>query len=196
MNIVRSFACLVLLGLLLGGLSLSAHAQDAPADAPGYVNPAIIEGWFDARPNVEINLTGALLGMVAAATDDSEPELSGLLRRIEGIYVRVYTDSLLTRPTDLRNIDALADRLSSQGWQTVVRVRDGEDNVNIQLKTRDDDAILGLFVMANDSDGERVFVNIVGDIRPEEITRIGQAFDIDPLKDVPVSDDNNDDTPD
>ncbi len=182
----------LLLGALLGLMIGPARAQDALTDNPGYVNPNTIESWFEARPNIEINLQGALLRMVAQAADDSEPELSGLLSRIEGIYVRGYTDSTITARRDRSGeISRLTDRLQGEGWETVVRIRDEGDDVNVSLRMTDE-AIAGLLVMVNDAEGEHIFINIVGDIRPEELGRIGRGLNIDPLKNLPATSNAND----
>ncbi|MEX0601036.1 MAG: DUF4252 domain-containing protein, partial [Rhodothermales bacterium] len=75
-----------------------------------------------------------------------------------------------------------AKELEAQGWETVVRVREEDQRVNVYMKVRDD-VIAGLVVMVLEPDDEEgaVFVNIVGDINPEQIGRIGRALDIDPL---------------
>lgn len=186
MTTLRSLFRPLLLALVLVLLALPARAQDNLASNPGYVDPSLIEGWFDAQPNIEINLRGALLRMVADATDESEPELSGLLGRIQGIYVRGYTDSAVTRRGNLRQgLDRLTGRLRSDGWETIVRVREDEEDINIQLRMNGDEAIAGLMVLVNSSDAEHIFINIVGDIRPEELGRIGRSFNIDPLKELP-----------
>ena len=77
----------------------------------------------------------------------------------------------------------MIDNLKSQGWETVVRVREDGEDVNIQLKTRDN-AIAGLVVLVTESGGESVFINIVGNISPKEIGRLGRALNIDPLEDL------------
>jgi hypothetical protein len=47
----------------------------------------------------------------------------------------------------------------------------------------DGDRILGLAVMFVDpADGSAGFINVVGDITPEDVGRIGRTFDIDALE--------------
>ena len=172
---------LLLIALLLCNLARLAQAQDALENDPGYVSARTVESWFDAPPQVEINVKGVLLEMVAEASRESNPELTDLLSKLKAIQVRVFDADVRQRDTFERQTAALIDNLTSQGWETFVRVREDDENVNIQLKTQDN-AIAGMVVLVTESEGESVFINIVGDISPKEIGRLGRALDIDPLK--------------
>ena len=44
------------------------------------------------------------------------------------------------------------------------------------------EAVEGIAVTVLSGDGEAVFVNIVGDIRPQQIAEVGERLNIDPLK--------------
>lgn len=179
---------LLFLSLLLGSLAVTARAQDVLEHDPGYVSARTVESWFDAPPHVEINLKGVLLEMVAEAvaetSSESNPELIDLLSKLKAIQVRVFAVGDQQLSAIERQTTAFADRLASQGWETVVRVREDGEQVNIQLKLREE-AIAGLVVLVTEPEGESVFVNLVGDISPKEIGRLGRALDIDPLKDLP-----------
>lgn len=166
--------CLLLIGLLAG--APAARGQNALEDEPGYVNPKTIESWFDARPNVEVNLKGSLLRMVVEATKEKKPKVSGLLDRVKAIQVRIFPSDSTRRDAIAARSDQLLDRLEADGWETVVRTREDGENVDIHLKTRGDDAISGLIVLVNEPGEESVFVNIVGDISPEEIGRLGGSL--------------------
>ena len=180
-----------LLSLLLCSLAYPAQGQDALESDPGYVSARTVEGWFDDLPRVEINVKGVLLEMAveavraaAEADDEIDPEIADLLGKLKAIQVRVFESDVRQRDDVERQTSALAGRLASEGWETVVRVREDGEDVNIQLKTRDG-AIAGLVVLVTEAEGESVFINIVGDISPQDVGRLGRALDIDPLKDVP-----------
>ena len=65
-----------------------------------------------------------------------------------------------------------------------MRVRDDEEHVHVYVRVNDE-VIAGMMVMVISSDdGETYFLNIVGDINPEQIGRIGRRFDIEPLDDM------------
>ena len=177
-------AALLLLCLVLWGAP--AKAQEALSREPGYVDVAVIDTWFDAPPSVEVNIQGALMRMVASASQNSNPELAGMLGKLKAIQVRGFSTEGAQRSAIVQRTSRLADRLQGQGWETVLRVREEDEDVSVQLKMRGE-TIAGLVVMATEAEGESFFINIVGDISPEQIGRLGQALDIDPLKDLPDS---------
>jgi len=57
-----------------------------------------------------------------------------------------------------------------------------DQNVGVYLKTRDKDTVQGLVVVAMDGNNAAVFVNVVGDIKPEQLSMLGERLHIDPLK--------------
>ena len=181
----------ILFSILLAGLlttaAAPAGAQDLRND-PGYLDLESIEGWFSEEPWLEVNIRGALLKLITEASKNEDPELTSLLGKLKAIEVRGYPLSPSQFKDISRRTSTLSKQLESRGWETVVRVRErtGEDEqVNIYLKTNKN-VIAGLVVMVLQPDDEEgaVFVNIVGDIDPAEIGRIGRKFNIDPLEDL------------
>jgi hypothetical protein len=171
--------------LLAGGLLLAAPsravAQDRLEDDPGYVDFSLIEGWFGTEATIEVNIRGALLRLVAGASEHEDPELASMLRRLKAIQVRGFSLRRSSYRDAEDHMSDMADRLEARGWDTVVRVREPDERVDMYIKTRGD-AIAGLMVLVVDAaDDESVFINIVGEIDPEEIGRIGRTFDIGPL---------------
>jgi len=167
-------------------LTGTSIAQDLSED-PGYLDLQDVEEWFDAEPWLEVNIKGALLRLVAEASRYEDPDLTDLLNKLKAIQVRGYSLSH-SRYDDIKNrTAALARRLEDQGWDTVARVRDRDERVDIYVKVHDD-AIAGMIVMVLEpgSDDGSVFVNIVGDIQPEQIGRIGSKFNIGPLQGTTV----------
>lgn len=176
--------------LMIGSLSLAfaaaptgAHAQDALRGDPGYLDLSTVEGWFEAEPWLEVNIRGALLNLIVEASrSEEEPELTDLLSKLKAIEVRGYRLTPAMFDDISRRTGQLARDLQNQGWETVVRVREEQEQANVFLKT-DGRTIAGLVVMVvnpSDDDGA-VFVNIVGDIDPADVGRIGRKFNIEPL---------------
>ena len=65
-----------------------------------------------------------------------------------------------------------------------VREQPNGDDVQIYAKMRGEEAIEGLVVTVIEGNHEVVLVNIVGDIKPEQIATLAERFNIDPLKKV------------
>jgi hypothetical protein len=170
----------------------AGHAQSADDDL-GYVIPQVVEGWCDEPPTVEVNLSGTLLKMATQTTDETAEEddpgqeqATALMKRLSAIHVRIFEnadasmDALETRTTEL------TERLGQRGWETVARIREPDEQVSVQLRPRGEDTVAGLVVLVNDGeDDESIFVNIVGDISPEELGQLTGSIDgLDDLGDL------------
>lgn len=148
-----------------------------------------LDGFFERPAKVEVNLRGGLLGLAAAATQDSEPELSTLIRSLNAITVRVYSLDA-ARPGLDGQVTSLFDALEADGWYTMVRVRsdpadaqdleEGEepDDGDVWVYVRDrDDAFDGLAVVALDrAEGDAAFVHIDGLITADDVGRLTTRF--------------------
>lgn len=175
---VVTFVVVAALGACLPN---SAQAQDARDSDDMDITQ--IESWFDDAPKLEVNVRGALLRMVAEASKYEDPELSELLQGLRAIQVRGFDVRGNAREFRRRS-DEFGDRLEARGWETVVRVRDDEEQVNMYLLTREG-VIDGMVVLAVDEDDdEAVVVNIVGNIDPEQVGRIGRKFNLGVLDDL------------
>lgn len=187
-NSIRSMWAIRCVLPMLACIMMVAPAAGQDADLrsePGYLDLASIDGWFDQEPWLEVNVKGALLNLVTEASRGEDPELSTLLERLKAIEVRGYPLTPEQFDDIGRRTGELARHLEERGWDTIVRVREREERVNIYMKMNGD-AIAGLVVMVLEPDDEEgaVFVNIVGEIDPEQIGKIGQKFNIDPLSDI------------
>ena len=173
-------------GLVMLIATGAAWAQELEDD-PGYVDLDQFEGWFDEEPSIIVNIKGALLRLVAEASRYEDPELADLLYKLKAVQVRGFDLSYADFRGVERRTRAFAKTLDARGWDTVVLVRDDDDeHVHVHVRV-DDGVIAGMMVMVvSTDDDESVFLNIVGEINPEQIGRIGRKFDIDPLDDVVV----------
>ena len=172
--------------LLASGLSLAlAVAARAAETDPGYIDIGQLmpsaKGQF-----VEVNLSPALLRFAAKIAAHQEPEAAELMANLKRIRINVVGLDDSNRAGTIEKIESVRRNLETQGWTQMVTVRekDGGDNVDIHVKQRGDDAIDGLVVTVIDHKGEAVFVNIVGNISADQLSKIADKFDIEPLKHV------------
>jgi hypothetical protein len=85
----------------------------------------------------------------------------------------------------LAQVEAVRAKLNGMGWQKAVSVRDAKgDNVDVHVNLRGDESIEGLVVTVLSGKGEIVLVNIVGSIRPEQLSKLGTRMNIEPLKNL------------
>ncbi len=185
---VKNKISVFLLAMVIAGwagiMPAPLFAQDELDSDPGYIDFASMEDRFNAEAEFEVNIKGQLLKLVAEASREDDPEFADLLLRLRAIQVRSFP----MRASQIRAMEmhseAIGEELENEGWDTVVRLRDYGQYVDVYA-LEDPDFILGLMMMVVDSEqNETVLINIVGDIAADELGRIGSKFDIAPLSDI------------
>lgn len=169
--------------VLLFGLLVAVGplwATEAVESLPGYVDLSQLRMPGDARSSVEVFLKGPVLRLVAAASQQQSPEVAALLSRLQLIRVQGYTVTQADRGAVQEQFAALTRSLVERQWESVAHVRDQDDLVHLLVKASGD-SVSGLMVMSLEKDGEAVFVNIVGNLDPAQLGRIGSTLDIDGL---------------
>ncbi len=176
-NLLRSSLAAATVSLALVTFSRAADTEAGAVDF-GTLMPSA-KGEF-----VEINLSPTLLKFAARLTAHEEPESAELLANLKGIRVNVVGLDDSNRAGMIEKVEAIRKALDAQGWAKMVTVREpaGGDNVDIHVKQHGDDAIDGLVITVLDKKGQAVFVNIVGNIQADQIAKIAEKFDIEPLR--------------
>lgn len=174
---------LLILLFTTGSWIQTVAAQSQIEDDPGFVNFSDLDDLFGEDPIIEANIHGAILRLVAEAAELEDPELADLLRRVRGVYVRVFDLDRLDLGTVRSYKDKVSRMLVEDGWDTVIAVRKRDEEVNMYVRLVDEE-IAGMVVMSiNHYDDETAFLNIVGDIDPEQIGRIGRKFGVSGVSD-------------
>jgi hypothetical protein len=70
-------------------------------------------------------------------------------------------------------------------WERLVTVIKDKEDVGIFMKMSGAEVVEGVVVTVLSGDGQAVFVNVVGDIRPDKLATVGERFNIEPLKHLP-----------
>lgn len=183
-----------LLAVLLALAAAPGLAQSGNRDRIGAPPPASLEGapgFVDfaelgieppGELSLRVNLYGTILRLVAEATRGEEPGFAELIEKLEGIFASIYEVPPGARPSLERRARDTARRLEARGWQTVVELHDRAGDTSYLQVNTDGERILGLAVMFVEPDGTAGFINVVGDITPEEVGRLGRTFNIDALE--------------
>ena len=186
-SLMRS-ALLVLLAAVATLSAVPLRAQAQSQERPdGYVNLrqlGHLDDFFPRDAQIEVNVEGALMRMVAAASRQEDPELAELLGDLDGVYVLGYD----LAGYSLDDFDELATEMGndlvSKGWTTIVRIREVTENTHMYARLVGE-GVSGMVVLSvEEGSDQAVFVNIVGDIDPEQIGRIGQKFQIGAMRDL------------
>ncbi|HEX6198798.1 MAG TPA: DUF4252 domain-containing protein [Thermoanaerobaculia bacterium] len=163
------------------------RSSDAPPPAslqgvPGFVDFSELGVEAPGELTLRVALHGPLLRMVAEVTRGEEPGFAELIDKLQGIFAQIYEVPAGRREALERQVRETTRLLERRGWQTVVEVHDpGGDTSYLQVRTAGE-RIQGLAVVFIEPDGSTGFINVVGDITPEEVGRIGRTFDIDALE--------------
>lgn len=179
---MKSLRTVALVSALSLALAAVVHAAESE---PGFIDIGKLmpsaKGQF-----VEVNLSPGLLKFAARIAAHQEPEAAELIGNLKRIRVNVVGLDESNRSGNIEKIEAVRRTLEAQGWTQMVTVRekDGGDNVDIHVKQRGEDAIDGLVITVIDHKGEAVFVNIVGNISADQLAKIADKFNIEPLKHV------------
>jgi uncharacterized protein DUF4252 len=154
--------------LLLGGLMLlaaSANAQDAFsfADIP-----------IKKEPTIEVDLGPEMLRILGDAAKAEDPQAGLALEGVTNVRFRMYEEIDEDMRDVLRFVDATATRLQADGWQAVVRIRDGSDLIRVYMKPGTAGKLAGVAFMmtsgdGSDGSGEAMFINVSGAFEPAQL---------------------------
>jgi hypothetical protein len=154
--------------VLFGGLMLlaaSANAQNAFsfADIP-----------IAKEPTIEVDLGPEMLQMLGEATKGETGEPGVVLEGITHVRFRMYEEIDEDMQDVLRFVDSTATRLQADGWQAVVRIRDGTDLIRVYMKPGTGGKLAGVAFMmtsgdGSDGSGEAMFINVDGAFQPAQL---------------------------
>jgi uncharacterized protein DUF4252 len=169
------FASMVLIASLL--------AQDNKS--AGFVDFGKLPASASGKEFVEISLGRAVFAISGKLFEKSDPDVAGLLRGLQLLQVNVVGLADDNREKIQEHVRKLRTELTGKGWERIVTVREKNDDVAVFLKTRGEEAVEGLVVTVLDGNKEAVLINIVGNIKPEQVAQLGEKMGIDPLKKFP-----------
>jgi hypothetical protein len=170
-RLIRKFLTLGLTALL----ALPAMAQeDALIGLPGYVDFGELTGIF-GEPTVQIAVGESLLGLVGSLSAEEDPETAALFNRLKGVRVNVFENREIPNEA-VDFVKDISGKLAERGWESVVTVNDGEEQVRIFMKINGE-MVEGITVMAVEPT-EAVFVNVIGDLNPAELEKVMDNFDV------------------
>ena len=146
-------------------------------EQPGYFPIDRFDILSSDSMSMEINLGSALLGLVAASLAESEPELAGLIGGLEAIRVRVAEADDFDIESVRSGLGAATDWLDENDWSPMLRLREDDEEVYVYSRITDG-TMRGITVLAIESGGEAVLVNIVGSLDAASLAGIAKALDI------------------
>jgi hypothetical protein len=168
--------------IAVAALTLASNASAAEALPPGQVDfgtfaPPKGDGEF-----VEVNLSPAMIGLASRLVEKDQPEVAQVLAGLKLVRVNVIGLSDDNRSELHSRAQKVREDLASKGWERVVTAQQKNQDVSLYLKITGEGAVQGMAAVIFDNKEHAVFVNIVGDIKPDQIAMLGEKLHIDPLK--------------
>src|SRR5215468_6352709 len=131
---------------------------------------------------VEVNLPSNLIALATRVVEKQEPDVARLVGGLQLVHVNVIGLDENNRPEIEQRMAKVSKELGGKGWQRIVSAQQQGKEANIFLKMTDKGVVQGLVAMVMDGKEHAVFANIVGEIRPEQISILAEKFHIDALK--------------
>jgi len=169
--------------MLIFCVSLSAQKKDYTKYA-GYVEFGDLSAYEDGGEVTEVLIEEHLLKMVAKIAVNEEPEMGEVLKGLKLVKVHTFQVTEANYESLKTKITSINESLMSNQWDRIVRTKSNKEMVNVFIKTASEESIEGLVVTMVEKSGDAVFVNIVGDINLETISRLGDKFDIPGIDDL------------
>jgi hypothetical protein len=169
-----------LLILLLFPVLIYAQEKDYSKEA-GYVDFGDLTQ-FEKDDNItEVYLDEGLLGMVSKMSKDDDAQFIGNLKLIK---VNVFQVDIKNQKSVQNKINEIDKKLMAGNWNRIVRSKTKGEIANVYIKQDANNKIAGLVVTTIDEGGEAAFINIVGQIELDNMSKLGDKFNIPSLNDT------------
>lgn len=173
---------MILFGFAAGA---AGDTDDEYKKLPGYVSFESLKVFGDREAKIEVYLKTPMLELVSKFVKSDDPELYAMLSKLKLVRVQVFdVDYDLSRKFAEESSKTVKE-LDKKGWEQIVRVNEDEERVYIYVKpSKEYESVQGIVVLVVGDDDEAVFINIVGDIHPDDIARLGEHFEIEELDSI------------
>jgi len=187
MRLNKLFMCLaVILAVAVFAVGDTKAEKKDYTKHPGYVEFDATAIFGDKEPQVEVYLSQPMLKLVGEFAKNEDEDLQNLLGNLMLIRVQVYGADREDIDKFISQSSGTVKSLKKKGWERVIRVREDDENVSVHLKPSSNYEYLeGIVVIAAEYDEEEaIFVNIVGDIRPEDVHRLSGYLGVSELENI------------
>jgi hypothetical protein len=129
-----------------------------------------------ASSKTEVNLDGAMLNFASGFLGDGDSEeatAKKVIAGLKGVYVRVYEFDT-AGAFAASDVQPVRDQL--RGWGQIVSVHDKNEDLDIWVH-QEGSKTTGMVIISTEAK-EITVVNLVGSIRPQDLTSLGGQFGI------------------
>jgi len=183
---IRTIITSVLCVFLVLAVSTAADAKKKKTDYtkhPGYVSFESLDA-FSKEAKIEVNLNHNMIKLISGFLKEEDPDLYDMMINLQLVRIQVFARTSRIEETFMALSRQTAEVLDDKDWERIVRVSEDDEEIYVYVKPSEDyEWIQGVVVLAMEDD-EAVFVNIVGDIKPEDVSRIGTHFNVEELDSI------------
>jgi hypothetical protein len=162
--------------------ALAAGWRTQAAEAEGFAD----FGKFTLPPAggefVQVNVSSNLIAIAARLVEKAEPDAAKMLRGVRAVRVNVLGVTPENRADLEERIKQVRTDLDTRGWECVVTARKEKDDVCVYLKTQGEEVVKGLVVTAMKDGKQAAFINVAGDIRPDQLAELGEKLKLKELE--------------
>jgi hypothetical protein len=175
----RFISCV--LGTVIIPLGLVSRAYCDPLP-PGQVDFGTFTPSANGGQFVEVNVTSSVISLATKLIEKDQPDVAQVLKGLQSVRVNVVAVDDQNRADMESRVQSVRKDLDAKGWERVVKVQEKGQDVGVYLKSQNKDTVQGIAVVVLDGKHQAVFINVVGDIKPEQLAMLGEKLHIDPLK--------------
>jgi len=166
---------------LCTALIAGARAAELP---PGQVDFGAFSPPKGGGEFVEVNIPSSLISLGARLVEKDEPDVAQLLNGLKLVRVNVIGLDEDNRADMQKRAEKVRKELAGKHWERIVTARQKEQDISVYMKMTEKGAVQGLAAVVLDGEQHAVFVNIVGEIKPEQVAMLGDKLHLDPLKKI------------
>lgn len=156
---------------------------------PGYVEFGDLSSLESGDDVTEVLLDERLLKLASGFSKEDSPELKNLLSGLKLVKVNSFGISDKNEERVMGKMKSLDKELTGNNWNRIVKTREHGANTNVYIKTNGGNGVVGLVVTnlnprGRSPKGVASFINIVGNINMETISKLSENFNIPSLDGV------------
>lgn len=151
---------------------------------PGYVEFGDLSS-LESGDNVsEVLLDEKLLKLASGFSKNNNHEFQNLLSGLKLVKVNSFAISDKNENQVMNKIKSLDQELTGKNWSRIVKTREHGENTNVYIKTNSGNNVVGLVVTTVNPKKEAAFINIVGNIDMQTISKLSENLNIPSLDSV------------
>jgi len=133
---------------------------------------------------VEVNLPAGVITLAARLVEKDQPEVAKVLNGLKLVRVNVIGLDDENRAELQKRAQKVRKDLAGKAWERIVTAQQKDQDVSVYVKLGEKGEVQGLAAVVMDGKEHAVFANVVGNIKPEQLSMLGEKFHIDPLKEL------------